>query len=309
MTRFRMPSRSEDHLSNYWNALVRDAPAEEISRLAHLVDPADIAAIDQAHSTHERYEPDPLFARRLEQTLMDSAMPSVVDIAGTTPHRNVILPSRNGSIDSPPVSHRRSPAPRTRAGWTSIPTAHIAVAILLVLVSVAGTWWVANLQDDPQPMIAPAGLQDPDDPIGAAGYSDHPIVGAWEYPVGGPALEHGFPCWCVSVFTADGLVMGMDPRPDLRAADLSSHTVAFGIWQPTGARTAVSIVQFPADDGGYIERTTILTVSEDGTSMTSEISQRRISPEGRFAVLPNVPSFDMVRMTMPDDAPLATPSD
>ena len=32
------PSRSDIDLSNYWNALNRNAPAEEISRLAQLVE-------------------------------------------------------------------------------------------------------------------------------------------------------------------------------------------------------------------------------------------------------------------------------
>lgn len=301
-------SRFDDHLSNYWNALVRNAPAGELAHLARLVDPADIAAIEGAHAAHERYEPDPLFARRLEQTLTDAAMSSVVDIAGTPPHAHGILPAWNGSTDPAPVSHRRSTPPRTHARWTSIPAVHISLAILLVLVSVAGTWWVANLQDDPQPMIAPAGLEDPDDPAGAADYSDHPLVGAWNVPVGGPAPDH-LPCWCISTFTADGIAMAMDPRPDWRASDLTTETVALGVWQPTGDRTAVSVVRFPATDGGYIERTFTWEVSEDGTTATSTGTQRRYKPDGMFATLPNLAEIEMMRITLPDDTPTATPSD
>jgi hypothetical protein len=300
MTRFRTPSRSDDHLSNYWNALVHNAPAEELARLARLVEPSEIATIDQAHAGHQRYEPDPVFARRLEQTLMDTATTSS-PIVDTIPQPHDTLHAREGSG---PVSHRRAMAPplRARRMPLPVPMAYIALAILLVLASAGGTWWVANLQNDPQPMIAPSGLQDPDDIAGAADYSDHPLVGAWEYPVGVPEPDHGWPCWCISVFTAEGLAMGMDPRPDQRRS-LSPHTVAFGIWQPTGERTAVSIVLLPADDGGYTERTITWIVSEDGNTVTSVGTQRQFNPEGLYATLPNLPPIDMVRMTMPDELP------
>lgn len=308
MTPFR-PSRSDTDLSNYWNALVRNAPAEELATLARLVEPSEIAAIEKVHAAHERHEPDPVFARRLEQTIMDTATTSS-PITGTIAQPYVTRHSPDGSGDPGPISHRRAVAPPHRASRMPLPVplAYIAVAILLVLASAGGTWWVASLRNDPQPMIAPAGLQDPEDTSGAADYSDHPLVGTWVYPVGLPEPDHGWPCWCISVFTADGMATAMDPRPDWRRS-LSSQTVAFGIWQPTGERTAVSIVLLPADDGGYIERTFTWTVSEDGDTVTSEGTQRAINPEGFFATLPLLPSTDMVRMTMPDAEETATPAD
>src|SRR5687767_6096272 len=100
MTPFR-PSRSDDHLSNYWNALVRNAPAEELARLARLVEPSEIVAIERAHAAHHRHQAAPVFARRLEQTIMDTAMSPIED---TTPQTHVSLPALDGSSDTGPVS-------------------------------------------------------------------------------------------------------------------------------------------------------------------------------------------------------------
>ena len=102
------PSRSDDHLSNYWNALVRNAPAEELARLARLVEPSEIAAIERARAAHQRHEPDPTFARRLEQTLMNTA---ISPIAGTIPQPRVSPPSRNGTRDPGPAYPSPPPAP------------------------------------------------------------------------------------------------------------------------------------------------------------------------------------------------------
>ncbi len=113
---FSRPSRSDNHLSNYWNALVHNAPAEELARLARLVEPSEIAAIEQVQAAHQRYEPDPVFARRLEQTLMDTATTATISpIAGTIPQPRVSPPSRNGSripFPSPvvdPLPHPHAP--------------------------------------------------------------------------------------------------------------------------------------------------------------------------------------------------------
>lgn len=303
MTPFRRPSRSDDHLSNYWNALVRNAPPEELARLARLVEPSDIAAIERARANHTRHHPDPVFARRLEQTLMDTAMSPTGDLAGTIPQPRVSPRSPNGPRDPGPISHRRAAAPPSRPGWTLRPALIIGLAILLVLASAASTWWASNLQDEPQPMMAPAAMQDPEDTAGAAqGYSDHPMVGTWE-------SANGIPCWCISSFAADGLSMSIDPNPESSTSGISSQSVSFGIWQPTGDRTAESVVRFPADDGGYIERTITWEVSEDGNSVMGSGTQRRISPDGKFATMPGSPPIEMVRMTMPGQGPEATPED
>jgi outer membrane protein assembly factor BamB len=150
---FMRPSRSDNHLSNYWNALVRNAPAEELARLARLVEPSDIAAIERTHAAHERHQPDPVFARRLEQTLMDMA---TSPIEGTIPQIHVSPPFRNGSRDPGPVPRRRSAAP-PHARWTLRPAFAIALVILLVLASVGGVWWTLtnNRDDEPHRLLAP----------------------------------------------------------------------------------------------------------------------------------------------------------
>jgi len=147
------PSRSDDHLSNYWNALVRNAPAEELARLAQLVEPSEIAAIERAHAAHLRHEPDPVFARRLEQTLMDTAMSP---LAGTIPQPRVSPPSRNGPRDPGLVSRRRTPAPSARTGWPLRPALYLGLAMLLILASVGGIWLTTDREDQPHRLLAPA---------------------------------------------------------------------------------------------------------------------------------------------------------
>lgn len=65
-------STPQQHLSAYWNALNRNAPAGELARLAALVAPTDRAAIDQARALHQRRRPDPAFVAHLETTLMQA---------------------------------------------------------------------------------------------------------------------------------------------------------------------------------------------------------------------------------------------
>jgi glucose dehydrogenase len=199
MTLFR-PSRSDNHLSNYWNALVRNAPAEELARLARLVEPSEIAAIEQAHAAHERYEPDPAFARRLEQTIMDTAT-TMSPLAGTVPHPHVSPPSWNGSRDPGPVSRRRSAARPLRTGWPLKPAVAVGLVLLLVLASAGGIWWITNRDDEPVRLVAPeVATPSMDDATGGwshfkgdaarsgttnAGPVSQPVE-LWRYQAGGP---------------------------------------------------------------------------------------------------------------------------
>ena len=68
------PSRSDIDLSNYWNALNRNAPAEEISRLAQPVEQSELAAIHRARELHSWQLPDQTFAHRLERTIMNATL-------------------------------------------------------------------------------------------------------------------------------------------------------------------------------------------------------------------------------------------
>ena len=147
------PSRSDDHLSSYWNALVRNAPAEELARLARLVEPSEIAAIERAHAAHQRYEPDPDFARRLEQTLMNTVMSS--PLAGTVPQPMTSPPSRNGSRAPDPIPRRRARARPSRSGWSLLPAVAVGLVILLVLAALGGVWFTSSRQGEPHRMMAP----------------------------------------------------------------------------------------------------------------------------------------------------------
>jgi outer membrane protein assembly factor BamB len=153
MTLFR-PSRPDNHLSNYWNALARNAPAEELARLAGLVEPSEIAAIEQAYAAHQRHQPDPVFARRLEQTLMNIAT-TISPVADTIPQQHISPPSRNGFRDPGPISRRRSTVTRPPFGLARRPAVAIALAILLVLTSLAGIWMMNTGQDEPHRLMAP----------------------------------------------------------------------------------------------------------------------------------------------------------
>lgn len=145
-----------DHLSNYWNALNRNAPAAEIARLAALVDPAAVAAIDRVRALHQRRRPDPAFAARLEKTLMDTfATPSATVI----PLPPVRQPSPDGRFAPVPTgrSQRRLPTlPRLKVGKLLVPALEIAMIVLLFLASAVGIWLAGNHDDDRVRLAAPA---------------------------------------------------------------------------------------------------------------------------------------------------------
>lgn len=152
MTLFRRPSRSADHLSNYWNALVRNAPPEELTRLARLVEPSEIAAIERAHAAHQRHEPDPAFARRLELTLMNTAR---LPLTGTIPQPRVVPPSRNGHRASRPLAYPGAGRARRHHGWVFAPAVVIGLVVLLAVASIGGIWLTDRFQSEPHRLMAP----------------------------------------------------------------------------------------------------------------------------------------------------------
>ena len=196
---FHRPSRSDHHLSNYWNALVRDAPAEELARLARLVEPSEIAAIEQAHAAHQRYEPDPFFARRLEQTLMNTA---ITPLAGTLSHPPNYPPTRNGATDRGAVSHRESNVLRPRVGWARRPAFAVAMILLLVLSTIGGIWLATGRPDDRHVITAPLATPATDStPAGWTHFKGNaartgetnfgPVsqpVELWSFQAGGPCI-------------------------------------------------------------------------------------------------------------------------
>jgi hypothetical protein len=64
--------RAQDRLNDYWNALVRRAPADELARLRAQIDPELTATIDSAIALHRRRRPDSAFGDRLEGELMNA---------------------------------------------------------------------------------------------------------------------------------------------------------------------------------------------------------------------------------------------
>ena len=57
---------AEDHLNDYWNALDRHAPLDELARLRARIAPELSATIDTARARFRRLRPDPAFSDRLE---------------------------------------------------------------------------------------------------------------------------------------------------------------------------------------------------------------------------------------------------
>jgi eukaryotic-like serine/threonine-protein kinase len=122
----------QDHLSTYWNALNRGAPAEELARLAAPLDQRAISAIDRARALHTRRLPDPAFANRLESDLKNTF---ATTLSGSVP----LLPARPGSTNGRLHPHRprswprlRFPAERRR--WAM---AQFATALLLIVTLIA----------------------------------------------------------------------------------------------------------------------------------------------------------------------------
>ena len=93
---------ANDHLNDYWNALERNAPPDEVRRLGDKLDPARKAALDQARSRYQRERPDPAFLARLETDLMNAF--------ATIPAGTIPLPRQNSSPSNGRI------APRTPIG-------------------------------------------------------------------------------------------------------------------------------------------------------------------------------------------------
>lgn len=216
-------------------------------------------------------------------------------IAGAIPQTQVSPQSWNRSHDPAPVFRHQTSIPRLRSALPLRGALSIGLAILLVLASLTSLWPVNNGPDTPRLMLA----QDASTPSDA---STHPIVGTWE-------SADGIPCWCLSIFTADGIAIGLDPTHEDGTSGMSSQSIAMGFWEPTGDRTAIEVVRTPMDNGGYIERTITWDVSEDGLTATGRGTQRAINEDGDVFTMGSSPTLNSVRMTMPEESPAATPTD
>jgi outer membrane protein assembly factor BamB len=189
------PRQAQDHLGNYWNALNRGVSGHELARLADLVDPTDIAAIDRAHALHERRRPDPAFAIRLENMLMDAYSATT---AGSIPLPPVPSPSANGRFEPPAAGpwQRRLPSlpamtSRPRLAWAQLVTA------LLLIVTIGGTFLVFNNTlfvpdtSQPEPAESPGWTHFKGDSARRGETNAGPVeqpVELWRYQANGPCL-------------------------------------------------------------------------------------------------------------------------
>jgi outer membrane protein assembly factor BamB len=136
--------QDRDRLNDYWNALNRSAPPEELARLAEPIEPATRAAIDRTRALHQRRRPDPAFAARLGTDLMNAF--------ATTPAGTVPLPRQypgpsNGRIEPRmPKWLPALPEYRKSRRWV---LAQLATAALLIAALLGGYFWLDNRNEHP----------------------------------------------------------------------------------------------------------------------------------------------------------------
>ncbi len=179
---------ANDHLNDYWNALERNAPPDEVRRLGDKLDPARKAALDQARSRYQRERPDPAFLARLETDLMNAF--------ATIPAGTIPLPRQNPSPSNGRI------APRT-PNW--LPTysesgkrrkwaiAQLAAAALLIAALLGGYGWFEGRDEQPAVIVQPA---TPEATPGSgwthlkgnAGPTGQPIE-LWRFQAGGPCNQ------------------------------------------------------------------------------------------------------------------------
>ena len=138
-----------DALARYWTALIRRAPADELSRLAEPFDPDLVATIDRMRVERSDPRPDPTFVARLEDDLMRTfAMQS-----NTTVSLRIPQPARpNGRFPSarsdPWLPARPLPALRRRVVQLAL------VVIVVAALGGSGFWYFSD--DSPKSSIPAA---------------------------------------------------------------------------------------------------------------------------------------------------------
>ncbi|MGB3327834.1 MAG: PQQ-binding-like beta-propeller repeat protein [Thermomicrobiales bacterium] len=150
------------HLSDYWNALDRGAPAEELDRLAALVAPSDLDTIHRARAMHQPHRPDPRFALRLEHMLMNAAAHPASQ-AIPLPR----LPKGRSHVPVRPAVPLPALSPRTLAHAGSI-ALRIALILLLIALTATGIWLASrdnHHQIATPPVATPTVQVSPDVPM------------------------------------------------------------------------------------------------------------------------------------------------
>ncbi|MGC4190545.1 MAG: PQQ-binding-like beta-propeller repeat protein [Thermomicrobiales bacterium] len=157
------PSQAAINLSTYWNALQSGASADDLERLAALVEPSDLEAIHRVRTMHQPRRPDPQFALRLERILMNAAShpASQAMLLPRIPTRHDRSPGRCGP------SHPKT-YPRSLAHYGSI-ALRVALVLLMIVLMASGIWLFTrhdgNQQIATPPVATPTVQTSPDVPM------------------------------------------------------------------------------------------------------------------------------------------------
>ncbi len=146
-------SPNSSALSDYWNALNRHSPADELAQLASRVEPTYLAAIHEVRDGYRPPLPDPVFADRLERILMNAAAHPGAE---AIPLPRIPGRTRPGqSIKSPGRPAGNAWRPILGSGFGQ--ALRIGLVILLIAVSAAGIWFAFGNSDDGSHVVVPAG--------------------------------------------------------------------------------------------------------------------------------------------------------
>jgi DNA-binding beta-propeller fold protein YncE len=139
-------------IAAYRDALLRNAPADELRRLAAPLDPQTVAWLDRFRAAQrERIQPDPAFVRRLDRVIATAPGPKTarLDSGSFAPLRLSRRHAANGRVPTAAQSPARVLPwldPRLAVGF-------LATAALLVLALVAGLFAFGPLRPRPQTVI------------------------------------------------------------------------------------------------------------------------------------------------------------
>ncbi|MGC4107841.1 MAG: PQQ-binding-like beta-propeller repeat protein [Thermomicrobiales bacterium] len=162
MSRFR-PTRASTALSDYWNALQSGTQADELARLADLVEPSEREAIQRVRAMHQPHVPDPQFALRLERILMNAAAHPASQ-AVPLPR----IPTRRAPAATHPGGTRPAMPPRALVHYGSI-ALRVALVLLLAFLTASGIWLFTrhdgNQQIATPPVATPTVNASPDVPM------------------------------------------------------------------------------------------------------------------------------------------------
>jgi tripartite motif-containing protein 71 len=211
------PSRSDINLSNFWNALNRNAPAEELSRLAQLVEPSELAAIHRARELHAWQLPDLAFANRLERTIMNATVRPTAQV----------IPLPRAHVRPRPRPRYSLPQLKPWLGSRRVQAISFALTAVLVLATLAGIWF-ATERNGNNNLLGPASAT--------------------------PTTEVSPD---VPIYRGNPARTGVFPGPDLEGAPIDLWTLQTGEPVNLGAAVVDGVLYLPAGSQGFEARDAI----------------------------------------------------